>query len=215
MRFTRRLTTAAIATAMAATAALAAAPGATAAPNHKAGDTPLAALLLADGNRFDHNPYDYDVLTEAALAVLAAKPDSPVGLLTDGTVPLTAFLPTDRAFKRTVWDLTGHWPRSERKAFKTIASLGIDTVETVLLYHVVPGAPIGSATALGADGVALPTAAGATFTVDVIHKPNGKVGVRLIDGARPYPYLVLNHLDINAGNNQIGHRISRVLLPAA
>lgn len=214
MRLNRRVTLAATAAALMTTTGLAAAPAATAS-HHKSGETPLAALLLADGDKFDHNPYDYDILTEAALAVLAAKPDSPVGLLTDGTVPLTAFLPTDRAFKRTVWDLTGHWPRSERKAFKTVASLGIDTVEAVLLYHVVPGAPIDSATALGADGVALATAAGPTFTVDVIHKPNGKVAIRLIDGARPYPYLVLNRLDINAGNNQIGHRISRVLLPPA
>ena len=68
---------------------------------------------------------------------------------------------------------------------------------------------------MASDGVALTTAAGPTFTVDVIHKANGKVGVRLLDGARPYPYLVLNRLDINAGNNQIGHRISRVLLPPA
>ena len=49
----------------------------------------------------------------------------------------------------------------------------------------------------------------------MIHKANGKVAVRLLDGARPYPYLVLNRLDINAGNNQIGHRITRVLLPPA
>ena len=119
----------------------------------KPGDTPLAALLLADGDTFDHNPYDYDILTQAALAVLAAKPDSAVGVLTDGTVPLTAFLPTDRAFKRTVKDLTGHWPRSERRTFKIVAGLGIDTVEAVLLYHVVPGATIDSAAAWRPTGL--------------------------------------------------------------
>lgn len=214
MRLIRHVTLATSALALLATAGLAG-PAAAQTSHQKTGDTSLASLLLADGNKFDHNPYDYDILTEAVLAVLAAKPDSPVGLLADGSVPLTAFLPTDRAFKRTVWDLTGHWPRSERRAFKTVASLGIDTVEAVLLYHVVPGAPIDSATAVGADGVALTTAAGPTFTVDVIHKPNGKLSIRLIDGARPYPYLVLNRLDINAGNNQIAHRISRVLLPPA
>jgi uncharacterized surface protein with fasciclin (FAS1) repeats len=212
MRLTRRLTVAVASLAMASTAVLAAAPTATA---HQTGDTPLAELLLADGDTFDHNQYDYDILTQAVLAVLAAKPDSAVGVLTDGSVPLTAFLPTDKAFKRTVKELTGSWPRSERRTFAIVAGLGIDTVETVLLYHVVPGVTIDSAAALASDGAALTTAAGPTFTVDVFTKANGKTAVRLLDGARPYPYLVLNRLDINAGNNQIGHRITRLLLPPA
>ena len=214
MRVIRRLTATAATLALAASGTLAPAPTANA-QHHKLGDTPLAALLLADGDKFDHNKYDYDILTQAALAVLAAKPDSAVGVLTDGSVPLTAFLPTDKAFKRTVKDLTGHWPKSERRTFTIVAGLGIDTVEAVLLYHVVPGVTIDSAAALAADGVSLPTAAGPSITVDVFTKPNGKTAIRLIDGARPYPYLVLDRLDINAGNNQIGHRITRLLLPPA
>ena len=111
-------------------------------------------------------------------------------------------------------DLTGAWPGSEKKTFDAVAGLGLDTVEAILLYHVVPGATIDSSMALQADGVALPTAlAGKSFTVDVIHKSNGAVGVRLLDAAARYPYLVLNHLDINQGNRQIAHRIGRVLLP--
>src|SRR4051812_32268577 len=79
---------------------LAAAPAvAVAHPNAAAGPgtTPLASVLLADGDTFDRNWRDYDVVTQAALAVLAAKPDSAVGALTDGTVPLTVLLPDDRA----------------------------------------------------------------------------------------------------------------------
>lgn len=41
-----------------------------------AGERSLAALLTSDGNTFDHNWYDYDIVTEAVLAVLAAKPSS-------------------------------------------------------------------------------------------------------------------------------------------
>ncbi len=39
----------------------------------KPGTRPLAAVLLSDGNRFDRNSYDYDIVTEAALAVLEAE----------------------------------------------------------------------------------------------------------------------------------------------
>lgn len=212
MRLSRPLT-AAIAGIAIAAAAVTALPASANAATPTTGDTSLAEVLLADGNTFDHNKYDYDILTEAVLAVLAAKPGSPVGVLADGSVPLTAFLPTDKAFKRTVKELAGVWPKSERRTFQIVASLGIDTVETVLLYHVVPGVTIDSATALASDGAALPTAAGPSFTVDVFEKRNGATAIRLLDGARPYPYLVLNRLDINTGNAQIGHRITRLLLP--
>ena len=38
----------------------------------------LATVLTSDGNKFDKNGKDFDVVTEAVLAVLAAKPDSAV-----------------------------------------------------------------------------------------------------------------------------------------
>ncbi|MEZ5350721.1 MAG: hypothetical protein R2714_16205 [Microthrixaceae bacterium] len=40
-------------------------------------------MLLSDGDEFDRDAYDFDIATQAVLAVLEAKPDSPVGLLTD------------------------------------------------------------------------------------------------------------------------------------
>jgi hypothetical protein len=194
--------------------ALLASPAANASTAPTLGDRSLADVLLSQGVNFDNNPWDYDVLTHAVLAVLKNDPSSPVSVLTDGSVPLTAFLPTDRAFAKTVHDLTGKWPGSERRTFAVVASLGLDTVEAILEYHVVPGVTIDSSMALQADGVALPTALpGKSFTVDVINKANGSVGVRLIDAAPRYPYLVMNRLDINEGNNQIAHRIGRVLLP--
>ena len=120
------------------------------------GTTSLADVLLADGNQFDGNWYDYDIVTEAVLAVLAAKPDSPVGLLTHGDVPLTAFIPNDRAFQVLAADLTGRWYGSETKVFQALAgAVGIDVLEQVLLYHVVPGGPITSSQALRSDGAML------------------------------------------------------------
>jgi len=178
------------------------------------GTTSLAEVLTSDGNQFDHNRYDYDIVTEAVLAVLAAKPESPVGLLTDGTVPLTAFIPNDFSFKVLAKDLTGQWPHSEQAAFEAIAgAVGIDAIETVLLYHVVPGATIDSAAALAADGVALTTAQGGTFTVKVLN-PSAPF-VRLIDNdpSDRNPFLAPRKLDINKGNAQIAHGIWFVLRP--
>ena len=76
--------------------------------------------------------------------LVGAKPTSKVALLADGTVPLTAFLPNDRAFRSLVADIAGSRLSSEKAVFEAVAGLGIDTVETVLLYHVVPGATITS-----------------------------------------------------------------------
>ena len=178
-----------------------------------AGTTSLAEVLLADGDQFDRNWYDYDIVTEAVLALLAAKPDSAVGVLTDGTVPLTAFIPNDRAFQVLVWDLTKRWVHTEAKVFEAVAGLGIDAVEQVLLYHVVPGATIDSATALTSNGAKLTTAQGGTFTVSVLSKKS--VIVRLKDQDRNDldPFLNRRALDINVGNVQIAHGITLVLRP--
>ena len=67
--------------------------------------------------------------------MLAAKPNSKVKALTDGTVTLTAFIPNDQAFRLLVKDLTGIAPKSEKQIFNAVAKLGIPTVEAVLLYH--------------------------------------------------------------------------------
>ena len=94
------------------------------------------------------------------------RPAEPGGLLADGKTRLTAFIPTDKAFRNLVKDLTGKKLGTEKKVFKAVAGLGLDTVEAVLLYHVVPGKTITAAQALDADGASLPTAlTGASLTV--------------------------------------------------
>jgi uncharacterized surface protein with fasciclin (FAS1) repeats len=179
-----------------------------------AGTKPLAAVLLADRNGFDHNPYDYDIVTAAALAVLKAKPSSAVGVLTDGSVALTAFLPNDRAFKLLVHQLTGRWVADEKDIFAAVAGLGIDTVEQVLLYHVVVGATITSAAAVKANGAVLTTAQGGTLTVHVYHWRTGP-SVRIFDTTPGNWDPRAVRYDINAGNLQIAHGINRVLLPGS
>ena len=89
-------------------------------------------------------------------------------MLADGSTALTAFLPTDRAFRKLVHAVSGNRPRTEGATFRAVAgAFDVDTIETVLLYHVVPGATITYRQARQADGAALDTAAGAPLTVKV------------------------------------------------
>lgn len=177
------------------------------------GTDSLAGVLTSDGNTFDKDWNDFDIVTEAVLAVLAAKPESAVGVLTKGEVALTAFAPRDRAFQKLVKDLTGKKYKKEKTVFKKLVkAVGVDTVEAVLLYHVVPGLTIDSATALQSNGAKLPTALdGKTFKVVVKDGPS----IRLRDKDRNSrnPRVLLSAVDVNAGNVQIAHGIDRVLRP--
>jgi len=186
---------------------------ASAAPAHAAnpsGTRSLAAVLTSRGYAFDHSWHDYDILTHAVLAVLAAKPHSPVTVLTDGARPLTAFLPDDRAFRRLAQDLTGRELCSEQAVFDALVKkAGVNTIESVLLYHVVPGATVDAATARRSDRARLTTAlGGATVTVDV----DGR-RISLVDKDPNSANPAVTAPDINKGNRQIAHGISRVLRP--
>lgn len=209
--FARRFMTAVAALGLAGTAALAGAPSASAHGwvDSATGTRSLAAVLAKDGAGFDRNWNDFDIVDNAVTAVLTAKPRSAVGVLADGTVALTAFLPTDRAFRHLASDLTGKQYSSESAVFADAASLGIDTVEAVLLYHVVPGATITYRQALAADGATLTTASGGTVQVDVV----GRYFVSLVDAdpSDRNPFVV--RANLNKGNAQIAHGISQVLRP--
>lgn len=208
MNISMRGLTAALATsAVALTGALAAAPAAQAAERGRT--TSLAQVLAADGHKFDKKWGDLDILDAAVMAVLDAKPDSAVGILAKKKAKLTAFLPTDRAFRQLAKDLTGSAPKTEKATFNALAeAAGIDVIETVLLYHVVPGATLNSGKVAKSDGVELTTAQGGTVTVNVTKK---FIALKDADPDLRDPRVV--KVDINKGNPQIGHVIDRVLLP--
>jgi uncharacterized surface protein with fasciclin (FAS1) repeats len=169
--------------------------------------------LAADGHHFDHNWRDFDIVDKAVVTVLKAKPNSPVGVLAKGNVRLTAFLPTDAAFRRLVTSLTGRKTTTERATFRKIAKLvDVDTLEAILLYHVVPGATITAAKASKADNAKLTTAAGITVKVNV--KRDGSIALIDKDPNSRNARVVLPKTDINKGNRQIAHGIDRVLRPA-
>ena len=209
----RRLARAGCALLAALATAVAAAPAADAQTRTSTptGTSSLAALLAQDGAGFDRNPNDFDIADNAVQAVLAAKPGSAVAVLADGTVPLTAFLPNDRAFRRLAANLTGRSYASESKVLNTLATeLEVDTIESVLLYHVVPGATITYRQALRADGATLDTALeGSSITVKVVRCSR----VRLVDADRNDPNPTVVRRNLNRGNVQIAHGIDRVLRP--
>lgn len=175
------------------------------------GTSSLAALLAKDGSGFDRNWSDFDIVDNAVGAVLAAKPGSPVAVLADGSKPLTAFLPTDRAFRRLAHELTGKSYTSEKAVFTDLAGkLGVSTIESVLLYHVVPGATITYKQARCSNGAVLDTAlSGATITVQARHHHR----VRLVDADTNDRNPAIVRRDLNKGNVQIAHGIDRVLRP--
>lgn len=177
------------------------------------GTTSLASVLKAGQAKFDKDFADYDILTKAVEAVLAAKPNSPVKVLADGNTAVTAFIPNDQAFIDLASALSGKKVSTEDAAFKAVAGLGIPTVEQVLQYHVVPGAAILSSDALKANGAKLKSALnGKTIGVRV---NTSAPSITLVDKAPKLgnPKVILTQVDINKGNKQVAHGIDAVLLP--
>jgi uncharacterized surface protein with fasciclin (FAS1) repeats len=176
------------------------------------------AVLAAD-NGFDRNGRDYDILEAAAEAVIGAKPGTTVAALNNPAAELTVFAPNDNAFRWLVFSLTGRWYSSEATVLnKLVAAVQglvgpaatIDTIEAVLLYHVVPGKVLSSAVP-GLDGARITTVGGGTFKIDV-----NRWFVRLIDKDKNAldPTLVKGGLDIQTSNGKsVIHTISLVLRP--
>ena len=155
----------------------------------KAGTTSLAEVLGADGQKLDKNWEDFDLVEAAVFAVLDAKPNSPVGLVADGSTRLTVFAPTDAAFRSFVKSIKGFAPKTEAKTLAQVVKIAgsIDTIETILLYHVIAGQTLTSPKVLAAEGDKLTTAQGGAFRVHI-----GKGGVFLVDKDRDAanPYVV-------------------------
>ncbi|MFC3690517.1 ExeM/NucH family extracellular endonuclease [Aquipuribacter hungaricus] len=175
-------------------------------------DVSLADVLGEVAGPFDRDDSDFDVLAALVAAVLAEDPASPVAVLADPTVALTAFLPTDAAFMATGGEIFRGRVPQERVAYnRYLDRLGVDGVEQVLLGHVVPGQTLEAADVLALDGQQLTTAAGTTLTVDV--RADGTVAVVDQRAGGRDALLVPGGTDINVGQVQVGHAVDRVLLP--
>ena len=171
---------------------------------------PLTEVLNLQGAAFDRNSADFDIFTWVFMDVWGQLPNSPVEAISKGDTALTAFVPTDAAFRNLVKYLTGKTLKSERAVANAVMSLGAETVEKVILYHVIVGDPILSPDALKANGAKLNAASGETVGVKV----NGTT-ITLIDKVKKHknPVVILSAVDINKGNKQVAHAINQVLLP--
>lgn len=183
--------------------------------DHQVTPTPsqtLAEILLSDSagddaNGFDGNGKDFDIVTQAVLLY----PDL-VAAVSNPDLELTVFLPNDGAFRKLVKDLTGQRLQSESEVFAAVAELGLDTVKTVLTYHIIVGSAIDYDTARQSDSAVLTTLQGGTFTVDV--RGRRCRSVRLIDNDPDDrdPMVVSPNVGGEATNG-FAHGIDRVLRP--
>jgi hypothetical protein len=174
----------------------------------------IADVLTADTSRddangFDNRWWDFDIVTQAVLLF----PDI-AGAASDPDAELTVFAPTDAAFRALVHDLTGEWLGSETDVFGAVAGLGVDTVKSVLTYHIVPAAiSYGAARRAAASGpAALPTLNGVTVSAEFT---GGWMRlIRLVDQDPDLrdPVVILPNVRGQLANGYV-HAIDRVLVP--
>jgi uncharacterized surface protein with fasciclin (FAS1) repeats len=224
MHRARRLVATLAATGLAAAGTLATAPGASALSEGEAAD--FVGQLTASYNdpttSNDRNPYDFDIVTKAAIATGAVD-------VLAGLDSFTLFAPNDRAFEVLAkrLGLLGANHRfgptvDEGKVFNALLEeLGAGTITNVLLYHVVPGVKADGATVLGLFGK--PKAArtlttafdGQTLRVDVLSPSPRFPLIVLVDRDGRYfnDLVVKSKIDAVETPNTVVHGISDVLLP--
>ena len=178
------------------------------------GTRSLAHVLAANGHGFDSNPRDFDVFFKVVRAVLAVKPHSAVSMLWRGRQRLTAFLPTDGAFRRMARVVTGHRYVRERRLFKKLWSLGDprtgEPMDAFMLFHLVPGATFTARQLRTAAPARLRTAQGGFLWIRVRDR-----GLVVHDRLRvsPNARVISGLRNLNKGNRQIAHGIDWVQHP--
>jgi uncharacterized surface protein with fasciclin (FAS1) repeats len=190
----------------AATAAAAALAGvALAAPAQAASQPTLTDLAVSisggpKAGQPDRNNADFDIAVAALVATGLDKP------LDDPRARFTVVLPNDRAFIRSANELIAALNldiptiRSEKRALDFyVNTVGLDTVETVLLYHVVAGEK--TYHQLRSMGTVEPLLAGTSFEVKT---------KRVIDGLGRSGWVIAKNVDASNGKVNV---ITRVILP--
>lgn len=182
-------------------------------PEPVASEKTIAQQLLSDtgdnAKGFDGDWYDFDIATQAVLLF----PDL-VDAASNPEASLTVFLPNDRAFQALVYSLTGNVVDSEEGVFNAVASLGTDTVKTVLTYHIV-GSKIAAKDALAANGAELTTLQGGKIKVEVRNPALNWIVLQDQDPNADDPGVVQSKFNYGGAlKNGYIHGISLVLRPA-
>ncbi len=181
---------------------------------NNSGTTSLQAAFTTDGDQFDSSWNDFDIATELTAAVLAAKPGSQLSVVTNGQVPLTAFVPNDRAFRKFVKDLSGHKPATEAAAYNAILDrAGIDKVERLLLSQIVPNVTLRARNLRHMNGAILGTMGGSAIKVRVLRHRMARIVIVDRDRNDQNAWLVFFKRNINKGNRQIAQGVDRVIRP--
>ena len=180
----------------------------------------LVEILTSDSDKdnkhgFDRRWWDFDIVTEALIATNGLNGLVDVASMDDPDI--TAFIPTDLAFKRAIRELGGPWIWNERKAFNwLVENLGVEQISAVLQYHIVvagdpnPPVAISFAIAKQADGAVLTTVFGPDLEVDV--RGRWWKRVQLIDNLDRRVTVVRPNVGGEASNGY-AHGINKVLLP--
>jgi hypothetical protein len=179
-----------------------------AAPAERPGTRSLAKVLATDGNEFDEDWDDFDILDRAIHDVLDANPDSDVAIVKKGRKRLTAFLPTDRAFRRLVAEFQDA-PDTEEEVYTVLAGFGLELIESVLLYHLVPKQTLTFKKLKRMDGDRLRTAQGERIRIRV---NGGRVVLVDKDPDLANPRIIAALKNVNRGNRQIGQPINGAML---
>jgi uncharacterized surface protein with fasciclin (FAS1) repeats len=164
----------------------------------------LGQILLADGDDFDSNQNDFDIVTQAVLAfpALTAAAVNPAA-------ELTVFLPTDKAFRILVEDVYGVAIKDEAELFDAIVEeLTLPVVGAVLQYHIVGAILDSNAVVSAGDGYEVHTLLeNESFELDFKGRQ-----IRLIDNEPGLRDPIVRAVDIHAVNG-VAHVIDRVLIP--
>jgi uncharacterized surface protein with fasciclin (FAS1) repeats len=182
--------------------------GAMAVPASASGPT-ITQIAVGDG-KFDQNAFDFDILAAAVSAAGLADTLNTPGL------DVTVFAPTDWAFRKLSAELGGPSKPEAAVAKWLVDNVGVDTLKSVLLYHVVAGQVYSSDVVSGLQGVDVPTLLGPTFEVFIQYQKGTDtikdIWLRDQDPNDANAALRLNRLDIQASNGVI-HVITRVMRP--
>jgi uncharacterized surface protein with fasciclin (FAS1) repeats len=173
----------------------------------------LWQVLNSDGNRFDTNANDFDLVTEAVRLFpdLRAAANNPAA-------ELTVFLPNDRAFRLLLDELNGDAPVPAREAKvleQLAAAATAPVVLQVLQYHIVP-AKAGVTDVIGLLGQDVKTlleVEGETVTISpYLNTVPFFIGVKDMDKSDRNARVIAVNIGGEASNG-FAHGIDRVLRP--
>lgn len=163
---------------------------------------------------------NYNVIGQTVLALAGSGDLSEADVEALGSADLTAFLPTDTAFRRLVAEIQGKrwWQVREADVIPAlVGALGLPTIAEVVKYHIYAGGKVDYRTALSLDEN---RRNGTDVFIDMYN--GGKLGIdrravflQLDDAGMAGfgsndPYVIQR--DVRAGN-AIVHGIGEVLLP--